>query len=889
MNNVSRSFLDGRQFRPVSPPPNFPFEVVGLALGQGAAGLEVLVTRTARAPAVTAVRSAWKMRQGNRAAPLVLVVLLGESAAMCGPAGNDPPAYPDVDVGQAERICREALAQPDRHAALRSLRDTLPAVESALPGVRNQGFLATHESIEGVKRDEAWRSKWEDAGRRARVALGQRGDALLRSLGFKIEAMDRVTSLLRAGESGKKVAVAVLLKQDESPVLQGERFSGLSPVSYALAVADRENVPYVVVAHGPKLRLYPAKVGVGVGRRGRTETYVELHTGLLRDADALREGGTLEGLLEESKRFAGSLAERLRDRIYGSVVPRLAEGLAAARGLKRPTPAQLAETYEMAMTVLFRLLFIAYAEDKDLLPYKHSGLYRARSLKSKAQELLELKRKAATDGTGEVGFDPGSNSLWEECDALFRAVEEGNRDWGVPRYDGGLFSREAEVSEVGAALAKVTLSNAVMGPLLSDLLCIETTQTEGWGPVDFRSLGVREFGTIYEGLLESELSVAETDLTVDKQGFYRPCQAGEPAVVTRTRIYLHNRSGARKSSGSYFTKEFAVEHLLEHALEPALTEHLARLDTLDPDDAAERFFDFRVADIAMGSGHFLVAAVDRIERGLTGYLSKRPLAGVRAELAGLRRAAEEALGGLAVQVEIEDTQLLRRQIARRCIYGVDLNPVAVNLARVSIWIHTFVPGLPLSLLDRNLVAGSSLVGIGTLSEIDEYAARGTANGAPAGRKRDVPGQDFIASVVEPAKLLGEALEPLKRLARIADATTEDLKRARKAMVEAEAACEPARALCDIVTSCRMCDEKLPIDLSKWDQVKEGLAGSRQHRGAEKALAGLSAFHFPVAFPEVFLRERAGFDVILGNPPWEEATLEEHAFWARHVPGLRGGV
>src|SRR5205823_3941602 len=171
--------------------------------------------------------------------------------------------------------------------------------------------------------------------------------------------------------------------------------------------------------------------------------------------------------------------------------------------------------------------------------------------------------------------------------------------------------------------------------------------------------------------------------------------------VRKNRIYLHNRSGARKASGTYFTKEFAVDHLLDHALEPALKDHLGRLDTLDETDAAERFFDFRVADIAMGSGHFLVAAVDRIERAFSGYLVKRPLPGVHQELRRLRESARDKLGDLAEQLEIEDTQLLRRLIARRCIYGVDLNPVAVNLARLSIWIHTFVPGLPLSLLDHN--------------------------------------------------------------------------------------------------------------------------------------------------------------------------------------------
>jgi len=234
--------------------------------------------------------------------------------------------------------------------------------------------------------------------------------------------------------------------------------------------------------------------------------------------------------------------------------------------------------------------------------------------------------------------------------------------------------------------------------------------------VDFRSLGVREFGTVYEGLLESELSVADTDLVVDKAGFYAPAENRTPAVRTG-QIYLHNASGARKATGSYYTKHFAVEHLLDHSLEPALNEHLARLDKMDDRKAGEAFFDFRIADIAMGSAHFLVAAVDRIERRLSSYLARRQLPDVVNELQRLKAAACEALGLPPDVAEIEDAQLLRRQIARRCIYGVDINPVAVQLARLSLWIHTFVPGLPLSFLDHSIVCGNSLVGIATFAEI----------------------------------------------------------------------------------------------------------------------------------------------------------------------------
>ena len=294
--------------------------------------------------------------------------------------------------------------------------------------------------------------------------------------------------------------------------------------------------------------------------------------------------------------------------------------------------------------------------------------------------------------------------------------------------------------------------------------------------------------------------------------------------------------------------------MLDHALEPALDDHCRRLDALDDDEAGERFFDFRVADIAMGSGHFLVAAVDRIERAFTKHLATRPLPRVRGELAQLRKSAEDTLGELAEQVEIEDTQLLRRLIAHRCTYGVDLNPIAVNLARLSIWIHTFVPGLPLTFLDRNLVPGNSLVGIGRLAEIADKA------------KED----DHPLFPLDAEKLVGDAMEALERLAHIADASAAEVKKARKAMAEAREAVKPAEALCDIVTACRISGEALPLDLSEWETLKTSIVGSKEHKKALAEMKQLPPFHFPVAFPEVFLRERSGFDVILGNPPWEKA-------------------
>jgi hypothetical protein len=663
----------------------------------------------------------------------------------------------------------------------------------------------------------------------------------------------------------------------------------------------------VVTVNGQNIRLYSTSLNTGVGRRGRTETYVEANSNLLPNdnaallwllfsAQALEPNGSLKQILEESTRYAGALAENLRERIYGKVIPNLAKAVVDARRMKRPTAEQLSETYEIALIILFRLLFIAYAEDKDLLPFRYNGLYQKRSLKTKALELLDTQQN-------KTPFEKDYN-LWTEIQLLFNAVDQGNKTWGVPHYNGGLFSKDPEVSKSGSVISGLKIPDTEFGEILTDLLLIEQDGTIG--PVDFASLGVREFGTVYEGLLESELSLAETDLSLNADGAYVPTTAKTKIVVKEGEVYLHNSSGVRKSTGSYFTKDFAVQYLIDRSLVPALKEHFSKLDKMGDSEAAENLFDFKVADIAMGSGHFLTAAIDRMEADISSYLARRPLKGVKDELDVLRRSAREALGEIADQIgHIEDDNLLRRLIARRCIYGVDLNPLSVQLARLAVWIHTFVPGLPLSLLDRNLVVGNSLIGIGTIGEIQKRFQAAEF------------GEDELKLInIDAGSLLEDATLPLQRLAKLNDSSYEDIERARKATKQAEDAVEPAKALCTIITALPLAElrseeitgERIfnssdsgkhefqwnqlnrPLKnfrFEEWEESKHKITETQAHKRAKFLLGENPPFHFPVSFPEVFLRKNPGFDVILGNPPWDKVKVEEKNFWCRYFPGLKG--
>ncbi|NEJ98647.1 Eco57I restriction-modification methylase domain-containing protein [Rhizobium ruizarguesonis] len=861
-------FLENLSRRPLSQTADglVPF---GVFIGPGQLGLEVAVYASGTKPNSATLLKAWKERRDGRSAPVLTVALRDGRAWLCGPSGESLPVYADKDAAAIERLCAAALKQPDRHAALLFLGQALPSLDTAAPGLRNEGLFALHE----LTTDAPTHPDWQAHVKRARAILqdGAEGQELLRRLGYSVEKLDNMTHVLKGAD--RRLALAILLDRSEVPEAGSQKFGNLSPVSYALTKADQENLDWVLVTQGDRLRLYPTKGGVGVGRRGRSETYIEVQTTLLADeqlaflpmlfaADALQPGGSVARLLDNSKRFAANLATRLRDRIYNDVMPLLAQGVAAARELKKPTADDLDLTYRMALTVLFRLLFVAYAEDRDLLPYRHSEAYRRRSLKQKAQELAEHAHALTPISAG--------TSHWTEVARIWNAISVSDAELSVPAYNGGLFTKDPVISPAGAELAKIALPNEIFEPALKALLLSDVG--EGLQPVDFRSLGVREFGTIYEGLLESELSVADQDLDLDRKGSYIPSTGRQTPIVQKGEIYLHDRSGARKASGSYFTKSFAVEHLLDRALVPALNDHLARVLAMDDADAAEAFFDFRVADIAMGSGHFLVAAIDRIEKSFTGYLAKPDApgtAGIRNELGRLKEAAKAQLGDLADQMSFEDSQLLRRLIARRCIYGVDLNPLSVELARLAIWIHTFVPGLPLSVLDHNLVNGNALVGVGTIAEIRE-AFEATS---------------MALFPVDADNLLGRAAQPLRRLANISDATMADVSHARDAIEAAKVAVADTQALCDVIAAQRL-DASIRYQFENWEKDRDHIQKHPARFAALEVLEGLRAFHFPIAFPEVFLRKRSGFDVLLGNPPWKKSRVEEHEFWARHFPGLR---
>lgn len=835
----------------------------------GLGGFQVAVATSEANPSRQSLRDLFAARKGRTSIQLVVAVVHDGKAHLFGP---DPQAQPiELSVEQATRQLQSILLEPDVLAATDRLAGFRKASDSVgVPGFINSGLFATHHILSNVPE----RADWKLLTKLALPLLAKRRKQLIDALGFQSKAGPNGTVLLSIGGHPPR-AVAVLLDDSEHFDAKTERFQ-LSPVAFGLAVAARAEVPWLVVLRKDQIRLYPGQDGVGVGSKGQAETYFEVdlstidveHAGLLPlifSAEALKADGTADELLRDSARYASELGSRLRERIYDEIVPPVAVEVATrlAKDADVHLDADgLATAYRVTLRILFRLLFQAYAEDRGLLPSGRNEGFDANSLKTNARRLLDSEVTEFGDAT----------TIWLDLIQVWNAIDKGNPQWQIPAYNGGLFSTDPGRSPEGALIKKIELPDSVMGPALKSLL-IDVTDDAVLGPVDFRSLSVREFGTIYEGLLESSLSMAEQDLTVDSSGAWVPTTDGEIVARTGT-VYFHTASGERKATGSYFTPKFVVDHLVERSIVPVLETHLAKiahyLQRGDSATAAREFFDFRVADLAMGSGHFLVAAVDKIEALMRTFLTEHTVPGVTEELLRLAEVAKKALGSDDVaKSEVDEVGLLRRQVARRCIYGLDINPMAVELARLALWIHTFVPGLPMSNLDHGIVNANSLTGVGTIEEALD-ALQPNRN----------PGEISLFD-----EILTDQLASSKTLlidvANASEANKAEVEEGARLLSAARTAADTARRIFDAAVAARIgrVEPGLIFDTSSLQRVldlPEVAAIADELRPA----------HMPYLFPEVFLRDRAGFDVLIGNPPWEKLKVEEHQWWWLRFPGLR---
>ena len=821
--------------------------------------LEVVLAEAERAPADGNAVRAWRTRLDRRPIPLVVVIQSDDHALVVGPAGDPPPV-----VSLDPRLVSEELASV-RTLDPMEVRRRLPAAwdrargAGGLVGLRNVGLFSAHY----LRARAPHLPEWDQLAERGRAAtLGADLPMRLQSLGFDSERKDEGIYVLRVG--GRPAAAVLSYPPDRD--LDRASAGGELPVAGLLREMASVGAQWGILASGDIWRLYSAD------HPARTTSFAEIdlttltdpaYYGALFSAQGLAPGGLAETIMQGSRDFAVGLGDRLRDRIYEQVVPRIARAIAhELERLGEPPESRqdLAAVYDATLTLLYRLLFVLYAEAREYLPVNASAGYREHSLRQRIDTVVETM-----DSDRE--FDSRATDIWSDLQETFEAVASGHSEWGVPPYNGGLF-RDDEGVRAGQILASVRPTNAGLGEAIYHL----ATDADGEQPgrIDYADLGIRHLGDIYEGLLQFEAERAPADLSYSsEEDAYVPAAEGQPVEINEGELYLRNKKGGRKASGTFYTPQVVVRHVVESALLPQFERHLQRIEILAEDDEGEatrELWNFRVCDPAMGSGHFLVDALDVLTDRTAGFLAERPLRPVRAVLGQLREMVQSQATDLppGALAEIRDVELLKRVVLKRVIYGVDRNPMAVELAKLGLWLDAFVPGLPLSYLDHNLRSGDSLVGVSG----DEVLT------AMQPREATLEESWFADS-------LEVATEQARAAVGQVEARLQDLDAARQAEQGRKDAIRDVLAVFHRWTA-------EPFDLPDARSRiadRQTLETANDEREAARIAADRQFFHWPLEFPEVFAPRVGGFDVVVGNPPWDKVRFEETHHWVSRFPGL----
>ena len=498
-----------------------------------------------------------------------------------------------------------------------------------------------------------------------------------------------------------------------------------------------------------------------------------------------------------------------------------------------------AEYYREILRLVYRILFLFVAEDRQLM-HSPSASLDATELYQKWYSTVRLRRQAWGIRSNQ------HDDLWQMLSVVMSGLgrSEGIPELGLTALGSFLWSDEAV-----ANLSKCRIVNSFFGEAIVHL---STTQSEGVRrSVDFANLGAEELGSVYEALLE-----LYPEIDVDSAGFDLQSTAGNE----------------RKTSGSYYTPSELVASLIETALDPVLAE-AARAK--NPEQA---ILSLKVFDPACGSGHFLIAAAHRIAQ----------------RLAAIRTGESEA--------PPPEIRHALREVISRCCYGVDINPMAVELAKVSLWMEAMEPGKPLTFLERHIVVGNALLGTtpalveaGVPDEAFKYIDgdnKSTITAVKALNKkiraRGLQTLDF-ASPADKATRLAEEVELLEAMPED-DLESVEKKAALWEGIKARSELERAKLAADIWCSAFV-NEKQPgaAELTT-ETVKRALVKGRsgvavrEVECVDRLTKQYRFLHLHVAFPEVFridddeMRNKAlgwsgGFDVVLGNPPWGQIEYD----------------
>jgi len=634
-----------------------------------------------------------------------------------------------------------------------------------------------------------------------------------------------------------------------------------------------ENIQWGVLTNGRKWRLYGTK-------DYETQTYYEIDLPELLergDLDAFKyffvffrpaafreSAGTtfLDEVWSESETASQELGENLQDNVF-TALRVLGRGFVETNNdldIDPDDKEALDELKEQSLVFLYRLMFVLYAEARGLI---HPEDQRAQDEYDQNFSLDEL-RLDIHDTIGEVDegfaeeFSNYSTTMWSRLEDLFRLIDEGEEDLGIPPYNGGLFDHEEH-----DFLTEHEVSNEYLAEVIYRLSA--TQNDEGrFVLADYADLDTRHLGSVYEGLLEHQFRIAPEQYTAvaeDGGQVWKPAtevnEAEAVETVSEGGLYVVNDEGERKATGAYYTPDYVVTYIVEETIGPLVEE--IREDLIDQGFEPgtqeyigpffRRMTDLRILDPAMGSGHFLTKA--------TGYLSEQVMAEVR---------EAETEFGVAF-----DEQHIRREIAKECIYGVDLNGMAVELAKLSMWLETLAADRPLAFLDHHFKKGNSLVG-SDIEDIEELESDANGDDSQAslaefGATREGTIERLMDIYSEFLAIENETVEDVHEMKRkYAEIEQDELRKRLVAMANVHTA---ERFGLDVPGGAYERMARALEDTEEWTKVE----GTDWFESAQSIAEEEEFFHWKLEFPEVFyeddgtIKSGFGFDTVLGNPPY----------------------
>ncbi|WP_459193166.1 Eco57I restriction-modification methylase domain-containing protein [Halosimplex sp. J119] len=681
---------------------------------------------------------------------------------------------------------------------------------------------------------------------------------------------------------GRKLDTRGEEKRDfENPSYQIHRYLQETPAQWA------------VLTNGEKWRLYYGptshrldsfyeidlpKLLDAVNEDGDLEAFKEFYLFFRQGAFLPDQSGDcfLDDVYDESSVFAEELGEDLQENIYEAIRV-LAEGFLDTNDDLGEEDLDL--IHDSSLIYLYRLIFVLYAESegRNLLPTDNEIYSASYSLNELKQIVVENRSKTQQE------YQSWQTNLWDRLEELFVLIDQGSQGQGIPKqdlyipaYNGGLFRTDPDEDDSVESqfLSEYEVGDAYIAEVIELLTRHEASEGQGKVFVDYSSLDERNLGSIYEGLLEYKLAVADEPLAVD-DGEYVAAGEDDTVTIETGEVYLRTDDGERKATGSYYTPEYVVEYIVDKTLGPLVEEIRADLvsqsaDTTHSRDGgfaeefAEQIFDLTVLDPAMGSGHFPVNAVDYLAREIID-------AQERQDRQALDTEGEEVRSPRTEEGELRDINWARRKVAQRCIYGVDVNPLATELAKVSLWLRTLAAEQPLAFLDHHLKTGNSLVG----SDIEDVLSNGDDETTEDGqltlqesldhtRKRAM--EHVTNRFQDLLNIDNETLEDAKEMEAVYDDVRDDpLYKKLLAMANVHTADTFGLDVPDDV------DERMARALhsESWENIE----GQDWFKSAQAMAEEERFFHWELEFPMAFYdqdgerKSDAGFDVVIGNPPY----------------------